>query len=33
MGIRPTPEEELKGMDITEHGTDAYSGFQIFTNE
>lgn len=33
MPLRVTPEEELKGLDIPEHGTDAYSGFQIFTNE
>lgn len=33
VGLRVTPEEELKGLDITEHGNDAYAGFQIFTNE
>ncbi len=33
MGIRVTAEEELKGMDISEHGADAYSGFQIFSND
>ena len=32
-GLRVSPEEELKGLDITEHGNDAYAGFQIFTNE
>ncbi|GAB7081384.1 ammonium transporter [Megalodesulfovibrio paquesii] len=32
-GIRVSPEEELKGLDITEHGSEAYSGFQIFTVE
>lgn len=26
-GIRVTPEEELKGLDIGEHGMEAYSGF------
>lgn len=33
MGVRVTPEEELKGLDIAEHGSEAYSGFQIFSNE
>jgi Amt family ammonium transporter len=33
IGIRVTPEEEIKGLDITEHGMEAYSGFQIFTTE
>ena len=33
VGLRVSPEEELKGLDITEHGNDAYAGFQIFTNE
>ena len=32
-GLRVSAEEELKGLDITEHGNDAYAGFQIFTNE
>ncbi len=31
MGLRVTAEEELKGLDIGEHGMEAYSGFQIFT--
>ncbi|MCK5013902.1 MAG: ammonium transporter [Candidatus Omnitrophica bacterium] len=31
-GLRVTPEEELKGLDISEHGMEAYSGFQIFSN-
>ncbi|MCF7955267.1 MAG: ammonium transporter [Phycisphaerae bacterium] len=30
VGLRVTPEEEVKGLDITEHGMEAYSGFQIF---
>lgn len=30
IGIRVTPEEELKGLDVTEHGMEAYHGFQIF---
>jgi len=33
VGIRVTEEEELKGLDITEHGSEAYSGFQIFITE
>ena len=33
VGLRVSAEEELKGLDITEHGNDAYAGFQIFTNE
>ncbi|UCG46924.1 MAG: ammonium transporter [Phycisphaerales bacterium] len=31
IGLRVTLEEELKGLDIGEHGMEAYSGFQIFT--
>jgi len=30
-GLRTTVEEELKGLDIGEHGMEAYNGFQIFT--
>ncbi|MBN2484075.1 MAG: ammonium transporter [Candidatus Omnitrophica bacterium] len=33
MGLRVTPDEELKGLDIGEHGMESYSGFQIFTTE
>ena len=33
VGIRVSEEEELKGLDITEHGSEAYSGFQIFITE
>ncbi|MBG0776106.1 MAG: ammonium transporter [Desulfovibrionaceae bacterium] len=33
MGVRASREEELKGLDITEHGMESYSGFQIFTVE
>ncbi|MCM0756887.1 ammonium transporter [Desulfovibrio aminophilus] len=33
VGIRVPAEEEIKGLDITEHGQEAYSGFQIFTTE
>jgi Amt family ammonium transporter len=31
IGLRVTPEEEAKGLDLGEHGMEAYSGFQIFT--
>ena len=30
IGLRVEPVEELRGLDIGEHGTEAYSGFQIF---
>jgi Amt family ammonium transporter len=33
IGLRVAPEEEVKGLDITEHGNDAYAGFQIFSNQ
>ena len=33
IGLRVSRDEELKGLDIPEHGMEAYSGFQIFTNE
>ena len=32
-GLRVSEEEEIKGLDITEHGSEAYSGFQIFRTE
>jgi Amt family ammonium transporter len=32
-GIRVSEEEELKGLDISEHGMEAYGGFQFFTND
>lgn len=32
-GLRVSRETELKGLDLAEHGTDVYSGFQIFSNE
>ncbi|QEN09771.1 ammonium transporter [Oceanispirochaeta crateris] len=32
VGLRVSAEEELKGLDITEHGTESYAGFQIFQN-
>ena len=31
IGLRVSPEEESKGLDIGEHGMEAYSGFQIFS--
>ncbi|MBN1699418.1 MAG: ammonium transporter [Spirochaetales bacterium] len=33
IGLRVTPEEELKGLDIEEHGMESYSGFQIFITQ
>jgi Amt family ammonium transporter len=33
VGLRVSKEEELKGLDITEHGMESYSGFQIFSTE
>lgn len=33
IGVRVSEEEELKGLDIGEHGMEAYSGFQIFTTQ
>lgn len=33
IGIRVSEEEEIKGLDIGEHGMEAYSGFQIFTTQ
>jgi Amt family ammonium transporter len=30
-GLRVSSEEELSGLDLSEHGTESYSGFQIFT--
>lgn len=32
IGIRVSKEEELKGLDLGEHGMEAYNGFQFFTN-
>ncbi len=31
IGLRVTEEEEIRGLDIGEHGNEAYAGFQIFT--
>ena len=33
VGLRVSKEEELKGLDIGEHGMEAYGGFQIFTTD
>jgi len=33
VGLRVSATEELKGLDIGEHGMEAYGGFQIFTSE
>jgi Amt family ammonium transporter len=33
IGLRVSKEEELRGLDIDEHGMEAYSGFQIFTTQ
>ncbi|MDK2957260.1 MAG: ammonium transporter, Amt family [Desulfovibrionales bacterium] len=33
VGVRVTEEEELKGLDLSEHNMESYNGFQIFTNE
>ncbi len=33
IGIRVSREEELRGLDIGEHGNEAYAGFQVFTTE
>jgi Amt family ammonium transporter len=31
IGLRVTDDEQLKGLDIGEHGNEAYAGFQVFT--
>lgn len=33
IGLRVSKDEELRGLDVGEHGMEAYSGFQIFTNQ
>ncbi len=33
VGLRVSKEEELLGLDIGEHGMEAYSGFQFFTTQ
>jgi Amt family ammonium transporter len=31
-GLRVSPKEELMGLDLSEHKSEAYTGFQIFSN-
>ena len=33
IGLRVSEHEELRGLDIGEHGMEAYNGFQIFTTQ
>jgi len=33
VGLRVSREEEIRGLDIGEHGMEAYAGFQIFTSQ
>jgi Amt family ammonium transporter len=33
VGLRVSREEELRGLDIEEHGNEAYPGFQLFTTQ
>ena len=33
IGIRVSEDEELRGLDLGEHGMEAYAGFQIFSNQ
>ncbi|MCS7306134.1 MAG: ammonium transporter [Thermoguttaceae bacterium] len=33
IGLRVSREEELRGLDIEEHGMEAYAGFQIFITQ
>lgn len=33
IGLRVSDSEQIRGLDIAEHGMEAYSGFQIFTSE
>jgi ammonium transporter, Amt family len=33
IGLRVSPEEEIRGLDITEHGMESYGGFQIFNSQ
>jgi Amt family ammonium transporter len=32
IGLRVSRDEELRGLDIGEHGNEAYGGFQVFTS-
>jgi Amt family ammonium transporter len=33
VGLRVSRDEELVGLDIAEHGQEAYAGFQIFSTQ
>jgi ammonium transporter, Amt family len=33
LDLRVSREDEIKGLDITEHGMEGYAGFQFFANE
>jgi len=33
MGVRVKEKEELRGLDLSEHGMEGYNGFQIFSNQ
>ena len=33
IGLRVTREEEIRGLDIGEHGMEAYAGFQLFVTQ
>lgn len=33
LGLRVSEDAELRGLDLSEHGSDSYSGFQIFSNQ
>ena len=33
VGLRVSRDEELKGLDLSEHGMEAYSGFQFFSSQ
>mgnify|MGYP003383010420 FL=1 len=33
LGMRVTRDEEIRGLDIDEHGMEAYAGFQIYMTE
>jgi Amt family ammonium transporter len=33
IGLRVSEEEELRGLDIGEHGMEAYAGFQVFVTQ
>ena len=33
IGLRVSPEEEVRGLDFGEHGMESYAGFQIFVTD